>query len=343
MLTHNNFCSSMYGACCNVLLEGPSLLILPLHHTFGLVAAVFSVMFYGQTVCINRSLKRLVKDFQTFSPEHIFAVPLVVETLYKNIWNTAKRQGKEEKLKTAIRLSNFLLSCHIDLRKFIFKSIQKSFGGSFKLIVSGGAPIDEKYIEDFRSVGITVLNGYGITECGPIVAVNRNLSPVSGSVGPLLCCNSVKISENGEILVKGDNVMKGYYLDDKENQLSFTEDGWFKTGDIGTLEDDVLYITGRIKNLIILSNGENIPAESIENIVYTVPYVKEVIAYGENNQIVVEVFLDESYPDGENTINKDIDNINRSLAINRNIGKVVVRKEEFPKTSTKKIIRNFKE
>ena len=342
VLTHYNFCSSMYGACCNVFLDGPSLLILPLHHTFGLVAGVFSVMFYGHTVCINQSLKRLSQDFLNFSPEHMFAVPLVVETMYKNIWMTAKKQGKEERLRKVIRMSDFLLLCHIDLRKVIFKSIHSTFGGNFKLIVSGGAPIDEKYISAFRSFGITVLNGYGITECGPIVAVNRNLSPVKGSVGSLLCCNQVKISASGEILVKGDNVMQGYYFDECENSKSFTEDGWFKTGDIGKLEDDILYVTGRIKNLIILSNGENISAESIENMVYTIPYVKEAIAYGEDNKIVVEVFLDETVSNPEERINDDINLLNCKLAQNCNIGKLILRSEEFPKTSSKKIKRNYR-
>lgn len=340
MLTHGNFCSCMYGACCNVLLTGPSLLVLPLHHTFGLVASVFAVMFYGQPIYINRSLKRLSADFQSCKPQHLFAVPLIVETLYKNIWATAKKQGKENALRMLIAISDTLLKCKIDLRKVFFRSVISAFGGKLDLIVSGGAPIDPKYIHAFKSFGITVLNGYGITECGPVVCVNRNKFNVVGSVGLPLCCNQVKISEEGEVLVKGGNVMVGYYHNEEENEKVFV-DGWFRTGDLGRIDEHgALHITGRIKNLIILSNGENIPAESMESQVYTIPYVKEVVAYGKDDVIVAEVFLDEEVADARERINADIQAINQRLPIVKNIGKVVIRDAEFPKTTTKKIKRN---
>lgn len=341
MLTHNNFCSCMYGACCNVLLTGTSLLVLPLHHTFGLVASVFAVMYYGYPIYINKSLKKLPDDFKKCKPQHLFAVPLIVETLYKNIWATAKRQGKDKVLKALIKISDALLKCKIDLRKVLFKSIISAFGGNIDLIVSGGAPIDVKYINAFKSFGITILNGYGITECGPIVAVNRNKFNVVGSVGLPLCCNEVKIADDGEVLVKGDNVMLGYYRNKAENEKVFV-DGWFKTGDIGTIDEyGALHITGRIKNLIILGNGENIPAESIEEQIYTIPYVKEAIAYGKDNVIVAEVYLDEEVADSKDRINADIQEINKRLPQIRNIGQIVIRDTEFPKTTTKKIKRNY--
>ncbi len=341
MLTHNNFCSCMYGACCNVLLTGTSLLVLPLHHTFGLVASVFAVMYYGYPIYINKSLKKLSEDFKKCKPQHLFAVPLIVETLYKNIWATAKKQGKDKVLKVLMKISDTLLKCKIDLRKVLFKSVISAFGGNIDLIVSGGAPIDAKYIKGFKSLGITVLNGYGITECGPIVAVNRNKFNVIGSVGLPLCCNEVKIADDGEVLVKGDNVMLGYYHNEIENEKVFV-DGWFKTGDIGHLDEyGALHITGRIKNLIILGNGENIPAEAIEEQIYTIPYVKEVICYGKDNVIIAEVYLDEEVADAKDRINDDIQTVNQHLPQIRNIGKVIVRDTEFPKTTTKKIKRNL--
>ncbi len=341
MLTHNNFCSCMYGACCNVLLTGASLLVLPLHHTFGLVASVFAVMYYGYPIYINKSLKKLSDDFKKCKPQHLFAVPLIVETLYKNIWTTAKKQGKDKMLKALIKISDALLKCKIDLRKVLFKSVISAFGGNIDLIVSGGAPIDVKYINAFKSFGITVLNGYGITECGPIVAVNRNNYNVVGSVGLPLCCNEVKIAEDSEVLVKGDNVMLGYYHNEAENEKVFV-DGWFRTGDIGKIDEyGVLHITGRIKNLIILGNGENIPAESIEQEIYTIPYVKECIAYGKDNVIVAEVYLDEEVADAKDRINDDIQVVNQRLPQIKNIGRLVIRDTEFPKTTTKKIKRNY--
>lgn len=341
MLTHFNFSSCAHGACCNILNSGPVLLVLPLHHTFGLVASVFSVMYYGNPVYINRSLKKISSDFQKCQPQLVFVVPLILETLYKTIWNTAKKQGKDKALRILVAVSNVLLKCGVDLRKLFFKSVLASLGGSLDMIVSGGAPLDEKYVKGFHSFGITVLNGYGITECGPVVAVNRNKFSVSGSVGLPLCCNEVKISDDGEILVKGSNVMLGYYHNPEENEKAFV-DGWFRTGDLGHLDEyGALHITGRIKNLIILSNGENIAAEGIEAQVATIPYVKEVVAYGKDDVIMAEVYLDEDVPDAKDRIHADIQVLNQKMPLTRNIGKVVIRDTEFPKTTTKKIKRNY--
>lgn len=342
MLTHNNFCSSMYGACCNAHLEGCAILVLPLHHTFGFTASILAEMFYGDPICINKSLRNLVDDFKKYQPHHLFGVPLMLETLHRNIWNNVRKQGKEKSLRFLMKVSDALLNVGIDLRKTLFKTIRDAFGGNLELLVSGGAPIDEKYLKDFTSFGMEVLNGYGITECGPIVAVNRNKFNIHGSVGVPLCCNEVKISSEGEVLVKGDNVMVGYYHNDEANKEVFTQDGWFKTGDIGKIDEyGALHITGRIKNLIILGNGENIPAESIEQEIYTIPYVKEAVAYGEDNVIVAEVYLDEEFENAKDMIEADIQKVNRVLPQVRNIGKVVVRETEFPKTTTKKIKRNY--
>ena len=337
MLTHGNFAIDSYSACCNVSVCGSSILLLPLHHTFGLVAAVFSEMMYGYPIYINSSYKRLLQDFQKSKPQNFFAVPLIAETLYKTIWTTAQKQGKDKALKMLIRISNALRKCGVDLRKIFFKSIISAFGGNLDLIICGGAPLSPDLIKGFDDLGITVLNGYGITECAPIVAVNRNKFNVVGSVGLPLCCNEVKIAEDGEVLVKGDNVMLGYYHNEAENEKVFV-DGWFRTGDIGKIDEyGALHITGRIKNLIILGNGENIPAESIEQEIYTITYVKECIAYGKDNVIVVEVYLDEDVVDAEDRINDDIQAVNQRLPQIRNVGKIVVRDTEFPKTTTKKI------
>lgn len=341
MLTHFNFCSSAYGACCNVLNTGPVLLVLPLHHTFGLTASIFSIMMYGNPIYINKSLKRISDDFKRAKPQLVFVVPLILETLYKSIWNTAKKQGKDKALRALVAVSDALLKCGVDLRRKLFKTVLEALGGNLNLIVSGGAPLDEKYVKAFRSFGITVLNGYGITECGPIVAVQRNKFAVPGSVGVPLCCNEVRISEDNEVLVKGDNVMQGYYRNSIENEKAFV-DGWFRTGDLGHLDQyGSLHITGRIKNLIILSNGENIAAEGIEQLVYAIPYVKEVVAYGKDDAIVVEIFLDDEMSDAKERIYEDIKAINQKLPLVRNIGKVVIRDTAFPKTTTKKIKRNY--
>jgi len=346
MLTHGNIATNTVATCQNVLIEGPTVLLLPLHHMFGLVAGVMCVLFYGYSVYINASLKRITNDFQKAQPQHLSLVPLIVETLYKRIWLTAEQQGKAKMLRFLTKVSNVLLKCKIDLRKALFKSVLAAFGGNLETIISGGAGIDDKYIDGFKSFGITIINGYGITECSPVVATIRNKAVKKGTVGFPLGCNEIKIKDPddngiGEILVRGSNVMVGYYKDESATMQPFC-DGWFRTGDLGCIDSEgFLAITGRIKNLIILSNGENISAESIESQVYTIPYVKEVVAYGKDDVIAAEVFLDEEVADAKDRIHIDIQAINQRLPIVKNIGKVIIRDTEFPKTTTKKIKRNY--
>ena len=346
MLTHGNIATNTVATCQNVLIEGPTVLLLPLHHMFGLVAGVMCVLFYGYSVYINASLKRITNDFQMAQPQHLSLVPIIVETLYKRIWLTAEQQGKANILRFLTTVSNVLLKCKIDLRKALFKSVFAAFGGNLETIISGGAGIDDKYIDGFKSFGITIINGYGITECSPVVATIRNKAVKKGTVGFPLSCNEIKIKDPddngiGEILVRGSNVMVGYYKDESATMQAFCDD-WFRTGDLGRIDSEgYLAITGRIKNLIILSNGENISAESIESQVYTIPYVKEVVAYGKDDVIVAEVFLDEEVADARDRIHMDIQAINQKLPVVKNIGKVVIRDTEFPKTTTKKIKRNY--
>ena len=180
-------------------------------------------------------------------------VPLFVETFYKTIWQTAKKQRAERKLHLGIAFSNFLLRLGVDIRKTLFRIVLSAFGGRLEYIICGGAPLQEKYVQVFRSMGIEVLNGYGITECSPVVATNRNFYHRDGSVGQILKGSRVRI-QNGEIQIQGKNVMLGYYQDEQATRGAFEND-WFKTGDEGYIDEDgFLYITGRTKNLIILSN-----------------------------------------------------------------------------------------
>jgi long-chain acyl-CoA synthetase len=281
-----------------------------------------------------------------FKPFNMILVPLFVETIYKKIWADAKKQDKDKMLKKMVGVSNRLLKIGIDIRHLLFKSVIKSFGGNLKLIVSGGAPLDPRYVKGFREIGIIVLNGYGITECSPIVSVNRNEYYRDGSVGQIYSCCEVKIAEpdengHGEICVKGKNVMLGYYKNEQATKEAFDGE-WFKTGDIGYLDQDgFLFISGRKKNLIILSNGKNVYPEEMEYAILTdIPYVKEVVVYAESDAIVAEIFLDDkNYPDCTLTINGDISRLNRTLPLYKNIGKIVIRDIEFPKTTVKKIKR----
>ena len=332
MLCHKNLATDIICSCENAYIAGQSMLTLPLHHTFAFSTSVLSMLLWGVTISINSSLRTFKQDMKDFKPQNILMVPLYVETMYKNIWSAAKEQGKEKLIKAMLVMTSALRKTGIDLRRKIFKSILAEFGGNLDLIVSGGAPIKEKYIEFFDKIGITVLNGYGISECSPVVAVSRNKARVEGSVGLILRCNQAKI-QDGEILLKGENVMLGYYNDDVATKEAFS-DGWFKTGDLGYIRDDYLFITGRKKNLIILSNGKNVSPEELEEKLLEIPNVKEVVVYAENDLITAEI-----YAESKDGIEDGINKLNKALPIYKQIQNIKFRDTEFEKTTTKKIKR----
>ena len=340
MLTHGNLASDAFSACSHVMFEGDGILLLPLHHTYGLVAAVLCAAVHGKSVFINKSLRYLANDLKATSPQHIVAVPLIIETLYKSIWSNAEKTGKAPLLKKLVSLSNLLRKVHIDLRRVFFRQVIDGLGGNLSMMISGGAPISETYIQGFDALGITVLNGYGITECAPIVAVNRNKYIVSGSVGTPLLCNEVQIAPDGEILVRGTNVMQGYYHQEEATK-SCLINGWFHTGDIGMIDKyGALHITGRKKNLIILSNGENVAAEELEQrILDHIDFVKEVIVTGTDKGIEAEIYLDPDVPDAQQRIHSAITALNQKTVSTKRIDHIRLRDTEFPKTTTKKIKR----
>ena len=346
MLSHLNISQNAVAACQYVDVFGNNMLVLPLHHSFGLTAGVCATLLKGSEIFINSSLKNILADLEKFKPCNMFLVPLFLETFYKKIWDSAKKQDKDSLLKKLIGISNFMTRIGLDLRHLLFKSVLRALGGNLKLIVSGGAPLDIKYIHGFRDFGVNVLNGYGITECSPIVAVNRNRYYRDGSVGTVLPCCEVTILEknedgHGEICVKGDIVMLGYFNNEQATKEAFDGE-WFKTGDIGFLDDDgFLFISGRKKNLIVLNNGKNVYPEEVEaTLINHIPYIKETVVYSENNKIVAEVYLDvENYPNCNRSVDDDVIELNQTLPSYMNIGKTIIRDTEFSKTTTKKIRR----
>lgn len=339
MLSHKNMAADINFACKNFRLDGDTLAVLPFHHTFGLITAIFKVFNYRHSTYINKGLRHIQKDLQTVKPQTVFWVPLFIETFYKNIMETARKNGKDKTLLRAAKISDLLLRFGIDIRRRIFKSVHEAFGGNLEYIICGGAPLDAKYVKAFRSWGINILNGYGITECAPVVSVNRNFYWRDGSVGQVLDGCQVKIADDGEILVKGDNVMMGYYKDAAITK-EVLSDGWYHTGDLGHIDkDSFLFITGRKKNLIILSNGENISPEEIESKIMSDEAVKEVVVYGKNGMLVAEIFPNEAYIGNQNYFDDLAAQLNQQQPLYRQIGKVVLRDAEFEKNSTKKILR----
>lgn len=356
MLTEHNLVSVVYYGLQVATVYTKCLSVLPYHHTYEAVAGILVALHKHVTICINDSLKNVLKNLQTFKPDYIYLVPAFTEVFYKSIWANAKKTGKDKILKIMIPVSNGLRKIGIDLRSKLFKSIHEAFGGNLREIICGGAPIRPEIGKFFNDIGVMLLNGYGISECSPLVSVNRPKFNDSSTVGVILPCCEVEIRNpnkdgDGEIWVKGDIVMKGYYKDPERTE-KVLKDGWFNTEDYGKInKKGQLVINGRKKNVIVLSNGKNIYPEEIENYVLRVPYVQETIVKavknnkGQEVSLCAEVFLNQEkleelrIENVEDTLKKDIAKATRELPSWKHIQSVEIRKTEFIKTTTNKIKR----
>lgn len=348
MLTHKNIASNC-SASCRCLSGKHAIGFLPLNHTYAWVSALFATYIVQEWGYMCESIKTIQSDLKKIQPYNFSGVPLVVETIYDRVWKTARKTGREEILKKGLKISRFLLKLGIDRRRKIFATILDNLGGNLNMIVCGGANLDPKYEEGMRDFGIDVFNGYGLTECSPAITCNRPGKFKPGSVGTPIGCCEIKINAPdedgvGEIYVKGTNVMVGYYGEPEATAEAFDGE-WFKTGDYGRIDDEgFLFMVGRKKNLIVLSNGKNVSPEELEDKLMLIDYVSEVLVYEEDRKIVAEFFLNEKeYPDARDRIQADVNDFNRKMPLFKNINKVKIRDEEFPRTTTLKIVRKYME
>ena len=356
MLSEHNLVSCVYYGLQVSTVYTTCLSVLPYHHTYEAVAGLLVALHHHCTICINDSLKAVLKNLQLYKPDYIYLVPAFAEIFYKKIWANAKETGKDKALRIMIKVSNGLRKVGIDLRKKLFKSVHQAFGGNLIKIVCGGAPIRPELGKFFNDIGLNLINGYGITECSPLVSANRDYFNDCSTVGVVLPCCDIKFENvtpdgDGEICVKGDIVMMGYYKN-PELTKEVLVDGWFKTGDYGRFNDKhQLIINGRKKNLIVLENGKNVFPEEIENYIMGIPYVQEVIVVGIKNNagsetgLCAEVFLNAdkvkelNITDANTKLKQDIAEACKDLPVYKHISKIVIRDKEFEKTTTNKIKR----
>ena len=361
MLSQTNIVSDMTQGMYNFAITKKTMNLLPPHHTFGSTVNYVGHFSQGCEIYISSGLRYMLKEMQEQKPTHLILVPLFVETIYRRIWATAEKTGAAEKLKKGIKISNALRKIGIDKRRKLFADVLNTFGGELTMIICGGAALNQDIIDFFDAIGITILNGYGITECAPLISCNRNELQYSGSVGIPIIGEEVKIKDpdengEGEICVKGPNVMLGYFEDPEATASVFDEEGFFRTGDYGRIEevdgDKWIYITGRLKNLIIFSNGKNVYPEEIETELSRIRGVLEVVVYaGESRKDPSkEVIVAEIYPDYEQLeadgvsdiqayFNEHVRDANARMAPYKKVGLVKVRKTEFTKNTSKKITR----
>lgn len=320
MLSHRNLVENATCLDMKIPVGTVSMTLLPINHVYCLTMDIIKGMYIGTIICINDSIMHVQKNMKLFQPEIILLVPLVIESIYA-------------KLKAA---GNLLP------KKLI---AQQAFGGKLKTICSGGAYLNPEYVEKFAEYGITILQGYGMTECSPVISNNLEWDNRVGSVGKLLPNCEAKIVDE-EIWVKGSSVMMGYYKMPEETAETL-EDGWLKTGDLGYVDEDgFVYITGRKKNLIILANGENVSPEEIENQISKEDLVKEIIVRETDKVIQAEIFPDYEYAkkkhirDIQAGLQEIIDEYNKTAPVYKRILDLIVRETEFEKNTSKKIKRH---
>lgn len=313
--------------------------VLPIYHTFELTVDNLGVLYCGATVCINDKLENIVANMQRFRPAVILIVPTIAEVFYKKIMESMESGKNKRKAAFAKKCNRTLEKMKIDARRTLYKSVLAKLGGNLTNIVVGGAALRPEIGEAFEEFGIHMYQGYGLTECAPLVAANYPDNNKYGSVGQPVSYMKVKIVDQ-EILVKGDGVMRGYYKNPQATAEAI-QDGWFHTGDLGYQDGDgYLYITGRSKNLIILDNGKNIYPEELEGYIMKVPGVKDVMVYDDNGKISALVLPTRP---GDNALAKEIKQgirkINENLPAYKRITGLDYRAQEFPKTTTLKIKR----
>ncbi|NLW89269.1 MAG: AMP-binding protein [Clostridiaceae bacterium] len=367
MLSHKNICKNVYYIATTLLVETGerAFSILPLHHTFENTCDFF-LLSRGCVICFSDGLRYLVKNFQEWHIEVVIAVPLLFESVHAKIMAGIEESGKGTLISIMIPITRFLRKIGVDIRRKIFKDIIKKLGGHLRMVVIGGAGIDKKYIRDFNDFGLDFLMGYGLTETAPVISVTTQDCNVYGSVGLPVTDVSVGIDTEstkpgaiGEILSKSDCIMLGYYENPEATAEVMTGDGWFRTGDMGYLDKKgCLFITGRVKSMIVLTNGKKAFPEEIESLINVIPGVREAFVWGDETEkesvaICAKILIDRPeigkhlpVPDklpGDNNIQtyfrERIREINHQMPSYKAVRYFVFSEGEMVKTTTLKVRR----
>ncbi len=362
MLCQRNICAVINDArkpLAAINQDDVLLSVLPVHHTYELTCGIFAAMDHGCKICVNDSIKHVSKNLKKYKPTAMAVVPLYVEVFYNTIMKTVRKQGIEKTFNMAIKISQVAGKVNINLRKQLFGKVMEAFGGRLNKMVCGGAALRPELVEIFRAIGIDICQGYGITECAPLISVVP-----FGVYNPRSCgliSDSMQVfidKENptdtfGEIVVKGPNVMLGYYKNEQATKEVLSPKGWFYTGDYGYVdENNYLYITGRKKNIIVLQDGKNVFPEEIEEYLNAIDHVKESVVVGRqrDNDLAITALV---YPDFEytdsiglkskeevyNAIRDKINETNRKLVGYKRVVAVEFINEPFEKNTSQKIKR----
>ena len=340
--------------------EDTFLSFLPLHHVYECVCGFLTPIYIGASVAYCEGIRYIQDNMKEAHISIFLAVPLVFEKMYKKIWAGIEKQNKTDLVKTMIKVTNVLDRLGIHVKRKIFKDIHEQFGGKVRLFIAGGASVNAETSAGYRDLGITTVQGYGLSECSTIVSLNRDKYYKDDAIGLPLVGTEVRIYNAdedgiGEICTKGDHVMLGYYEDETATK-EVLKDGWFYTGDMGYQDKEgFIHMTGRKKNVLITKNGKNVYPEEIEEVLNNSDYIAESMVYskekGDDIKIVADIivnqeFIDAKFKDEPKTkeeikeiIWQEVKQINQTLVSYKHITEINIREKEFEKTTTLKIKR----
>ena len=364
MLSHKNIVTELMVAPTIFTLNpwDRYLSILPLHHTYECTCGFLMALYKGSSVAYCEGLKYITKNLKEAQPTMMLGVPALYEKLYSTIWKNIRKQGKEKILKRLIKVNNVTKKIGIDMGKVLFKQILEVFGGRMKTMICGGAAINPDILNGIRDFGINALQGYGLTECAPMGAFNPEDCPNARSVGvpfPGLEIKAINHNEEGigEICVRGDHVMMGYYQMPEETAAVLDEDGWFHTGDLGYIDKEgYTYLTGRKKNVIITKNGKNVYPEELEYLISNIGFVEESFVFSHGSERADDTIIAASVKVDKEAVSEilgteytdedvkkllwgEIDKINEDAPPYRKVKKLILRKTDFVKNTSQKIVR----
>ncbi len=364
MLSQKNICTNVMDIRSVFELDETDrfLSFLPLHHTFECTVGFLYPLSIGGSIIFSKGVRHIADELKNFKITAMICVPVVFEKMYDKLMKTIEEKGKMPTVKKGIKISNCLLKVGIDIRKKLFKEIHDNLGGGLRVMVAGGAALSPEKEKGFWNLGFNVLQGYGLTETSPVIAAELTKQKRLGSIGKKFPSVEVKIDEPdkegvGELLAKGDSVMLGYYNNEEANKEVFTEDGWFRTGDLAKIDKNgYLYISGRKKFVIVLKNGKNVYPEEIESLLEKSELIKECMVFGMPARdgdvtLSVEVCYDKDYIQkqfGEiseeeirNKIWNWVKEVNKTMPKYKYVKKLILTDKELIKTTTLKIKRKI--
>ena len=362
MLSHKNIASNLMdiSSVLKVREDDRFLSFLPLHHTFECTTGFLLPLSVGASIAFCDGIRHIaenIKEYITF----MVSVPVLYENMCKKIMKSIKDQGKGTTVNVGMKVSNALLKVGLDVRGKLFKQVHDSLGSKLRLLVAGGAALDPDTEKTFNSLGINMVQGYGLTESSPVIAVEDDKYKKIGSIGKALPTLDVKIDKPneegiGELLVKGPTIMLGYYENEEATKETIDKEGWLHTGDLAKIDKDgFIFITGRKKFVIVLKNGKNIYPEELEILINKIAGVKECFVYGKpeddgdykisakivyDKEIMKEAYGVEEEKDIKEKLWQEVKAINKTMPKYKYIKGIIVTEEELIKTTTRKVKRN---